>query len=118
MNTTFDLPIRGMTCTSCAGRVERALNKLPGVESVSVNLASERARVEASSGHLETLIDAVQQAGYAVPLSSLELSLDGMTCASCAGRIERALGKVSGVHSVSVNSSSSAHVSMSPPGKR
>ena len=44
--TTFDLPISGMTCASCAGRVERALGKVPGVQSVSVNLANERPHVE------------------------------------------------------------------------
>ena len=48
-------------------------------------------------------MDAVQQAGYSVPQQSLELSIDGMTCASCVGRVERALAKVPGVKSVSVN---------------
>ncbi|WP_043307068.1 heavy metal translocating P-type ATPase [Pseudomonas sp. ML96] len=110
---TFDLPIRGMTCASCAGRIERALNKVPGTHAVSVNLASERAHVESDTEQLGALIDAVQQAGYAVPLSSLDLAITGMTCASCAGRIERALGKVSGVRSVSVNlASERAHVEL------
>jgi P-type Cu+ transporter len=45
--TTYDLPIQGMTCASCAGRVERALRQLPDVTSASVNLASEQARIEA-----------------------------------------------------------------------
>ncbi|QVM86677.1 heavy-metal-associated domain-containing protein [Pseudomonas lalucatii] len=45
--TTFDLPITGMTCASCAGRVERALRKLPQVANANVNLASEQARIEA-----------------------------------------------------------------------
>ncbi|VXC50531.1 copper transporter [Pseudomonas sp. 8AS] len=101
--TRFDLPIAGMTCASCAGRIERALGKLPAVRQASVNLASERAQVEAPAGSLPGLIEAVQQAGYSVPLQSIELSLGGMTCASCAGRIERALGKVAGVRAVSVN---------------
>ncbi|MDG9930526.1 MULTISPECIES: heavy metal translocating P-type ATPase [unclassified Pseudomonas] len=100
---TFDLPIRGMTCASCAGRVERALNKVPGVSAASVNLASERAHVEAGAGQLGALLDAVQQAGYEVPLGSLELAIGGMTCASCVGRVERALGKVPGVRGASVN---------------
>ena len=43
--TTFDLPIQGMTCASCVGRVERGLSKVPGVEVASVNLATERATV-------------------------------------------------------------------------
>ncbi|KQV10142.1 copper-transporting ATPase [Pseudomonas sp. Root329] len=102
-STTFDLPIAGMTCASCAGRVERALSKVIGASAVSVNLATEQARVQAPSDSLPALMDAVQQAGYSVPQQTLELSIDGMTCASCVGRVERALAKVPGVKSVSVN---------------
>ncbi|MDP2747029.1 heavy metal translocating P-type ATPase [Pseudomonas sp.] len=101
--TTFNLPISGMTCTSCAGRVERALAKVADVVSVSINLASEQARVEAPADSLEQLVNAVSAAGYAVPSERLELALSGMTCASCAGRIERALAQQPGVLSVSVN---------------
>jgi Cu+-exporting ATPase len=102
-STTFDLPIAGMTCASCAGRVERALSKVIGASAVSVNLATEQARVQAPADSLPALMDAVQNAGYSVPQHSLELSIDGMTCASCVGRVERALNKVPGVKSVSVN---------------
>ncbi|MBK5397815.1 copper-translocating P-type ATPase [Pseudomonas sp. TH39(2020)] len=102
-STTFDLPIAGMTCASCAGRVERALSKVIGASAVSVNLATEQARVQAPSDSLPALMEAVQQAGYSVPQQTLELSIDGMTCASCVGRVERALAKVPGVKSVSVN---------------
>ncbi|WP_223448313.1 MULTISPECIES: heavy metal translocating P-type ATPase [Pseudomonas] len=102
-STTFDLPIAGMTCASCAGRVERALSKVIGASAVSVNLTTEQARVQAPSDSLPALMDAVAKAGYSVPQQSLELSIDGMTCASCVGRVERALGKVAGVKSVSVN---------------
>ncbi|WP_223515469.1 heavy metal translocating P-type ATPase [Pseudomonas sp. GL-R-26] len=102
-STTFDLPIAGMTCASCAGRVERALSKVIGASAVSVNLATEQARVQAPSDSLSALMDAVAKAGYSVPQQRLELSIDGMTCASCVGRVERALGKVAGVKSVSVN---------------
>ncbi|MGE8481951.1 heavy metal translocating P-type ATPase [Pseudomonas sp. FP1740] len=102
-STTFDLPIAGMTCASCAGRVERALSKVIGATAVSVNLATEQARVQAPSDSLPALMDAVQQAGYSVPQQTLELSIEGMTCASCVGRVERALTKVPGVKSVSVN---------------
>lgn len=102
-STTFDLPIAGMTCASCAGRVERALSKVIGATAVSVNLATELARVQAPSDSLPALMEAVQQAGYSVPQQTLELSIDGMTCASCVGRVERALTKVPGVKSVSVN---------------
>lgn len=101
--TTFDLPIQGMTCASCAGRVERALRKLPEVSSASVNLANEQARIEAPAGSLPQLISAIEGAGYNVPSQPLELGIEGMTCASCVGRIERALGKLPSVSQVAVN---------------
>ncbi|UTW06620.1 heavy metal translocating P-type ATPase [Pseudomonas benzenivorans] len=101
--TTFDLPVAGMTCASCAGRVERALRKLPQVASANVNLASEQARIEAPEDSLAALIAAVEGAGYQVPSEPLELAIDGMTCASCVGRVERALAKHPGVLAVSVN---------------
>jgi Cu+-exporting ATPase len=102
-STTFDLPIAGMTCASCAGRVERALSKVIGASAVSVNLATEQARVEAPADSLPALMEAVEKAGYSVPRQNLHLSIEGMTCASCVGRVERALAKVAGVKSVSVN---------------
>ena len=112
-STTFDLPIQGMTCASCAGRVERALRKVAGAEHVSVNLATEHARVQAPADALPALVDAVSQAGYSVPAQSLELQIGGMTCASCAGRVERALNKVPGVQRVSVNlANERAHIEL------
>ena len=98
----LDLPIRGMTCASCAGRVERALRQVPGVTAATVNLASERARVEGQA-EPAALLQAVEKAGYDVPRQTVELAIEGMTCASCVGRVERALGKVDGVLSASVN---------------
>lgn len=110
-STTFDLPIAGMTCASCAGRVERALRKVTGTEHVSVNLATEQARVQAPADSLPALVGAVRDAGYSVPTRTLELQIGGMTCASCAGRVERALGKLPGVEQVSVNlASERAHL--------
>ncbi|MHA6492496.1 heavy metal translocating P-type ATPase [Pseudomonas borbori] len=101
--TTFDLPISGMTCAGCAGRVERALRQVPDVRSVSVNLASEQARIEAPRESLKQVLAAVEKAGYQVPSERLELTIAGMTCASCVGRVERALAQQPGVLAVSVN---------------
>ncbi len=115
-SATHTLPVSGMTCASCAGRVERALLKVPGVASASVNLANEQVRVESSEADLAALIEAVQKAGYGVPVQSLELAIDGMTCASCVGRVERALLKVPGVRSAAVNlASERAHVEVLGP---
>ena len=75
--TTFDLPIGGMTCASCAGRVERALGKVPGVQSVSVNLANERAHIEVL-GQMDpaVLIAAVDKAGYTATLPLSETATE------------------------------------------
>ena len=102
--TTVSLPIEGMTCASCVGRVEAALAKVPGVESVSVNLATERADIRpAGAVDRMALVQAVEKVGYDVPATTVELSVTGMTCASCVGRVERALNAVPGVAEATVN---------------
>jgi Cu+-exporting ATPase len=102
----IDLTFRvdGMSCASCVARVERALKAVPGVESASLNLATERATVRADPDtSRESLYAAVEKAGYEVPGDTVSLSISGMTCASCAGRVEKALQKVPGVTEASVN---------------
>ena len=91
-----ELAITGMTCASCSARVERALNKLPGVKAAAVNLATERAE-----GHFdpqppqpEQIADAIAEVGYTPVLSEAELAVEGMSCASCVGRVERALRRL------------------------
>jgi Cu+-exporting ATPase len=62
---TFRLDVGGMTCASCSARVERALGKVPGVMSATVNLATEQASVEASAGtDPRALVAAIEAAGY------------------------------------------------------
>ncbi len=100
--TTISLPIEGMTCASCAGRVERALKAVPGVSSAAVNLATESAEINGIAPP-DALIQAVAAAGYTVPARTQELSIDGMTCASCVARVERALQAVPGVSLAHVN---------------
>ncbi|MDL2356618.1 MAG: heavy metal translocating P-type ATPase, partial [Pseudomonadota bacterium] len=96
--------IDGMTCASCSARVERTLAKVAGVRSASVNLATEKATVRADPGvPASALVDAVAKAGYAVATHSVALAIGGMTCASCAGRVERALAQVPGVTGAAVN---------------
>ncbi|MCA4789648.1 heavy metal translocating P-type ATPase [Acinetobacter towneri] len=99
------LSIEGMTCASCVGRVEKALKKVDGVEKAEVNLATEKALIHASQPlDRALLIKAVQRAGFDVAaIQPIELSIDGMTCASCVARVEKALKKVSGVEQANVN---------------
>jgi len=98
------VPISGMTCATCAGRVEAALNALPGV-SATVNLADERAdlRFDPSRTTPADLVNAVEAAGYATRPDRRELAIIGMTCATCAGRVEHALAAVPGVLRAEVN---------------
>ena len=98
------LQVTGMTCASCVLRVEKSLKSIPGVLDASVNLATEQAFVSVSpSVNAEALAAAVRKAGYDVAVDELALQVEGMTCASCAARVEKALLKVPGVFSASVN---------------
>nr|WP_315595503.1 heavy metal translocating P-type ATPase [uncultured Cupriavidus sp.] len=101
---TISLPIEGMTCASCVGRVEAALARVDGVGNVSVNLATERADIR-PSGPVDrmALVQAVEKVGYDVPAGTIELAVEGMTCASCVSRVERALKGVPGVSEAVVN---------------
>ena len=98
------LPVEGMTCASCTGRVERVLTRVPGVQAVAVNLATGRATLDlAPDNHPAKLAEAVEEAGFAVPEATSEFAVEGMTCASCTGRIERVLKAVPGVRQASAN---------------
>ncbi|HLL19158.1 MAG TPA: heavy metal translocating P-type ATPase, partial [Rubrivivax sp.] len=98
------LQVTGMTCASCVSRVEKSLKAISGVQEVSVNLATEQASVQADAHvHADVLAAAIRKAGYDVATQRVELKVEGMTCASCVGRVEKALLKVPGVLSASVN---------------
>lgn len=100
----FSLPVEGMTCASCVTRVEKALAAVPGVVAAEVNLATETAAVRAApSVTADALAAAVERAGYAVPRYSIRLDIAGMTCASCVNRVEKALQRLPGVLSATVN---------------
>lgn len=98
------LQVTGMTCASCVLRAEKTLKAVPGVQTASVNLATEEATVNVDTTvTAEALAAAVRKAGYDVATREFVLKVEGMTCASCVGRVERALMKVAGVSSASVN---------------
>ncbi len=98
------LLIQNLTCASCVGRAEKALNKVKGVISASVNLANETAQVEFTApATIAALTDALSGAGYPAATKEMTLVIEDMTCASCVGRVERALKAVLGVLDASVN---------------
>ncbi|GGI03705.1 heavy metal translocating P-type ATPase [Egicoccus halophilus] len=107
----LDLPVEGMTCGSCAARVQRTLDKQPGVRDAEVNFGTGLARVELDeAADLDALQAAVERTGYTLVLPAPApsgarhvLQVEGMTCGSCSARVQRALAKQPGVVDAEVN---------------
>ena len=99
--------IDGMTCASCAQTVEKAAQKLPGVKTANVNLATEKMNIQFDSSALTEadIQKAVADAGYTAISNTVKktFNIEGMTCASCAQTIEKATQKLRGVNLSSVN---------------
>ena len=113
----LQIDVGGMTCASCSARVERGLQKLPGVAEATVNLATERAELRFDPALLETgkILGAIRDTGYTPVTREIDLAIEGMTCASCVGRVERALKRAPGVLEASVNlATERAHVRYLP----
>ena len=101
---TIKLSISDMTCASCVRRVETAIEKVPGVSGAVVNLATEKADVTfAGTADAAAVAEAVRKAGYGVAEDVLEFPVEGMTCASCIGRVEKALKAIPGVVDATAN---------------
>ncbi len=103
--SAWTLPVRGMTCASCAARLERVLGRIDGVEDAAVNLASERATLRVDPGRVDAarIAAAIEGAGFTVPAESVRLAIGGMTCATCSRRVEKVLRRVEGVETAQVN---------------
>lgn len=114
--TEITLPVEGMTCASCAARIEKNVSKMPGVKEVNVNLASERARVVLDGNtSWHDVVEKIEKTGYKVPLQEVDLNIEGMTCAACSARIEKVVGKLPGIDSIHVNlASEKGHVAFIP----
>jgi len=94
----LNLTVSGMTCAACAARIEKALNRLPGVQA-SVNLATERVtlRYDSQQTSPDEIVRTIEKTGYSVPPQVTELAIEGMTCVACAARIEKVLNRIPGV---------------------
>ncbi|WP_112322821.1 heavy metal translocating P-type ATPase [Oceanibium sediminis] len=104
MTENIKLKVTGLSCASCVGRAERALATVDGVASGDINLATSTASVQVTRAGLEPdLAAALDKAGYPAVILSDTLSVAGMTCASCVGRVERTLKAQPGVIEASVN---------------
>ena len=109
-NQTVTLPIGGMSCATCAARIEKGLRNLSGIKEANVNLATEKAVVTYDPQVLneEGLIRTIEDLGYKVPLpenkaEKMVISVGGMTCAACVRKVEKALAALDGVSEASVN---------------
>jgi P-type Cu+ transporter len=111
----IDLPVEGMTCAACAARIEKTLNRLPGV-SAAVNFATEKAAVQFDPGRnsVPDLVAAVEKAGYRVAPLVVDLAIEGMTCAACASRVERMLNRLPGVDAAVNFATERARIRMAP----
>ena len=112
---TLSVVVDGMSCAACAARVEKALAGLPGVTQASINLATDTATISAGQPIAAAAVQAaVEKAGYALASTEITLNVADMTCASCVGRVEKALLKVPGVLAASVNlATESARITVS-----
>ena len=97
--------VDGMHCASCVAAVERALRSIDGVEDAEVSLATEEARVRLGplGASADTIVQAVEAAGYSVPSETLRVGVRGMHCAACVAAVESALRGVPGVLDASVS---------------
>jgi len=101
----IDLPITGMSCASCALKIEKGLAKVEGVSRANVNFAAEKATVifHPAQTDLSHLIKKVKDLGYGAKVEKVTLPVRGMTCASCVKKVEKALNSVKGVVQAGVN---------------
>lgn len=99
------MQIKGMTCAACSARIEKGLNKMPGVEEANVNLALERSTIHYDSSQISTgeLEQKILDLGYEVVKEKRDFAITGMTCAACSARIEKVLNKMEGVSFAGVN---------------
>jgi Cu+-exporting ATPase len=111
----IELPVEGMTCAACSARLEKTLNRLPGVKA-AVNLAAEKAQIEFDGTRAgpADFVQTIQKAGFSVPTEQVELDLEGMTCAACATRIEKVLNRLDGVSATVNFAAEKARVGIAP----
>ncbi|MEM9124497.1 MAG: heavy metal translocating P-type ATPase [Pseudomonadota bacterium] len=102
LRQTTQLKITGLNCASCVARAQAALTDVPGVSDASVNFATKTARV-VHDNPIREVTEALDKAGYPAASQQTVVNIDGMTCASCVSRIEKALDASPGILKADVN---------------
>jgi Cu+-exporting ATPase len=101
----LQLSIQGMTCTSCAHTIEKGLASVKGVDKALVNFANERASIIYNPRDVspDVMLKEIEKLGYKAHIEKIILPIQGMTCASCVDKVEKALRALNGVISANVN---------------
>ena len=97
------IPVEGMHCSGCAGRLEEALHRVDGVTEAAVSFATELAHVDLEGTNPDPVLHAIGEAGFYARTQPVNLAVEGLTCATCAGTVERVLRAIPGVQSAAVN---------------
>lgn len=99
------LPITGMSCASCASKIEKGLTGLSGIVEANVNFAAEKVNISygPKEVHINDFVRTIKELGYGAGVESIALPIKGMTCASCVEKVQRTLNSLDGVVSASVN---------------
>ena len=99
--------IKGMSCAACAARIEKVLGKMDGISKANVNLATEKLNLEFNENKIsfKEIEEKINKLGFSVVrnLKKESFRVSGMSCASCAARIEKVLNKLSGIYNATVN---------------
>ena len=98
-------PVKGMSCASCAARIEKKVGELDGVSKASVNFGAESAAVDYDPSRTapENIFQTIENIGFSVPTQKRIFPVEGMTCASCVSRVEKKLRSLDGVTNAQVN---------------
>ncbi|MGI6552330.1 MAG: heavy metal translocating P-type ATPase [Bacillota bacterium] len=102
---TISLPVSGMSCAACAGRIEKVLQEKAGILTAAVNLSLGKATLTYDTHliQLDDIIQTIHDLGYQVPDEEMELIISGMSCASCSARLENKLASLEGIREAAVN---------------
>lgn len=91
----LNIRVEGMTCEACSARIEKVLSKMEEVESVNVNSVTGLATVELNSEEkINEIPLKIEKAGYKVPVQTVKLNIEGMSCEACSARITKLLNKL------------------------
>jgi len=111
MSQQLQISIEGISCASCVGKIERALNQEAGIAKAQVNLATSKAVIDIDDATPQQVIQTINNIGYKPVISDVDIGIRGMHCASCVNSIEQALLKEAGVLEAQVNlATEKAHI--------